>query len=346
MIFLAMPLLTAILSRNPRMAESLKWFSDIHSYPFTYGPFLYIFTRNIISGRDTGGLKDLIHFIPFIIFGFFSIYLISIGQTFIAHHPENNFGLNIPAPPQAGVRFYGIATLTSLLCYTMAVMILLRKHSRNLPDYFSAMPIEVTLNWLRWITIGLTCSVFYVIISGLVAPGIFRHPLFNPAVSNPLSITFFIIFFLYFNLRQPEIYKTNLLPDAENRNINSSRRYEKSGLKEEDAEKFLSIIDDYMRREKPYREGDLTILDLSEKLGIQRHYITQVINENLKKNFYMYVNEFRVNEVKEKFLDSSYDDHTLLRIALDAGFNSKSSFNLIFKKFTGMTPSDYRKNIT
>jgi AraC-like DNA-binding protein len=76
---------------------------------------------------------------------------------------------------------------------------------------------------------------------------------------------------------------------------------------------------------------------------IPRHYITQVLNENYKKNFFTFINEYRVREVIERFSDQKFDHYTILAIAFDAGFNSKSTFNTIFKSQIGITPSKYRE---
>lgn len=128
-------------------------------------------------------------------------------------------------------------------------------------------------------------------------------------------------------------------PDEENK----KKKYEKSGLKKEQADKYLKKLEEFMHNEKPYCNGDLTITDISNKLKIPKHYITQIINEKLNKKFYTYVNEYRVNEVKKRIGNKKYKNHSLLRIAFDSGFNSKSTFNTVFKKITKMTPSEYRK---
>ena len=121
------------------------------------------------------------------------------------------------------------------------------------------------------------------------------------------------------------------------------KKYEKSGLKKAEADNYFLSLEKFMREEKPYLDPDLTISDLSNKLGIQRHYLTQTINERLQKNFFMYVNEYRVREAKRMMDDENCKDYTLLRIAYESGFNSKSGFNTIFKRLTGYTPSEYKK---
>jgi len=82
---------------------------------------------------------------------------------------------------------------------------------------------------------------------------------------------------------------------------------------------------------------------VSQSLGVSRNHLTQIINAKLKKNFYTFVNEYRVMEIKARIKDPKNEQLTLLALAYDSGFNSKSAFNMIFKNATGVTPSDYRK---
>ena len=77
---------------------------------------------------------------------------------------------------------------------------------------------------------------------------------------------------------------------------------------------------------------------LRSALKIKRHHLTQIINEKYNKNFFMYVNEFRIREAQKMMADEKNMDKTILRIAFDTGFNSKATFNRMFKTITGMTP--------
>jgi AraC-like DNA-binding protein len=129
----------------------------------------------------------------------------------------------------------------------------------------------------------------------------------------------------------------------EKKDKSSTGKYRSSGLKESEAEKYLTHLLKIMKEEKPYLNGELSINDLTVRMGISRHYLTQILNEKLGKNFYTFVNEYRVQEVIKMMKDPRYDHYTLLALGFEAGFNSKSSFNNIFKNFTGMTPSEYRE---
>lgn len=89
---------------------------------------------------------------------------------------------------------------------------------------------------------------------------------------------------------------------------------------------------------------ELTLKDLASALDIYPHYITQVLNTVFNQNFYDFINNYRIEEVKERLRDSQYRNLTVLAIAYDCGFNSKSTFNRIFKQKTGLTPTQYRNN--
>ena len=119
------------------------------------------------------------------------------------------------------------------------------------------------------------------------------------------------------------------------------KKYQRSGLKNEDVADLVNKIRKYMVIKKPYLDRDLTIYNLSDQLRISRHTLSEVINEHMGMNFYNLVNEYRVKEVKQRMKDEDYRQLTILGIAYDSGFNSKSSFNTIFKEKTGLTPSQY-----
>lgn len=101
----------------------------------------------------------------------------------------------------------------------------------------------------------------------------------------------------------------------------------------------------YMQQEKPYLDAELTLSTLSKGLGLNRNQLSQLINDGVGENFYDFVNRYRVEEVKRLMADTTTKNLNLLGMALEAGFKSKSTFNAIFKRFTGLTPTEYRKNM-
>jgi tetratricopeptide (TPR) repeat protein len=120
------------------------------------------------------------------------------------------------------------------------------------------------------------------------------------------------------------------------------KKYERSTLSETQAAQYLESLLAYMEEEEAYLDPDLTIKELSEQLSIPARDLSQVINERLNQNFNDFVNHYRIEKAKELLLKKC-SDSTILDVAFDSGFNSKSSFNTLFKKFTKYTPSQYKK---
>jgi AraC-like DNA-binding protein len=97
-----------------------------------------------------------------------------------------------------------------------------------------------------------------------------------------------------------------------------------------------------MTEEKVYKCPDLDLKSLSERLQTPSYLVTKAINEGLGLNFYELINRYRVEEVKSLLINHDHKRFTLMAVAFDAGFNSKTTFNTVFKKMTGLTPSLYR----
>jgi len=152
-----------------------------------------------------------------------------------------------------------------------------------------------------------------------------------------------VYFISYKALSQPQMFQDvqALLPK-----VDPPAKYSSSSLSEDRLRVIQEQLQSLIQEEKPYLKGDLTIQDLAKKLTVSRQYLTQVLNEKMKCNFNDYINFFRVEEFKQRAKDPRYENYTILALALDSGFNSKTTFNTIFKKHTGLTPSQYRKGLS
>ena len=97
-----------------------------------------------------------------------------------------------------------------------------------------------------------------------------------------------------------------------------------------------------MEQDKLYQEPQLTLQNLADRIALPSYQVSQIINDQLGKNFYELVNGYRVEEAKRLLSDPKSKNYTILSVGFEAGFNSKTTFNTVFKKFTGLTPTDYR----
>lgn len=115
---------------------------------------------------------------------------------------------------------------------------------------------------------------------------------------------------------------------------------------EKEYKKEAAILKQVMEKEKPYLDPTLTIHQLGNQTNLQPHLLSKVIHKSFQKNFYEFINNYRIEYFKKLAASPKYKNYTLLGIAYECGFNSKSAFNRIFKEQTGMTPGAYKKQLT
>lgn len=127
--------------------------------------------------------------------------------------------------------------------------------------------------------------------------------------------------------------------------FSTNRKYQKSGLKDNDVNKYLRLLKKHMDDEKPYLDSSLGLKQLAERIDLSSNQLSQLLNEQLNQNFYDFVNSYRLEEFKRIVKNPKNKNFTLLYLAYDCGFNSKTTFNTFFKKSTGKTPSEYFKSI-
>ena len=132
-----------------------------------------------------------------------------------------------------------------------------------------------------------------------------------------------------------------LEPEFETLKHSMQPKYQKSGLGVEQVEVIYRQLLTYMEEQKPWLDGDLSIQAMAMTLGFSTNYLSQVINEREHCSFRDFINARRVTEACRRLDENSHDK--LLGLAMDCGFNSKSSFNRAFRKFTGKSPSEYTK---
>jgi AraC-like DNA-binding protein len=109
-------------------------------------------------------------------------------------------------------------------------------------------------------------------------------------------------------------------------------------------QKMALRLEKLLEKKEVYLDPEVTLAQLSEKLEILPYQTSEVISRKYKQTFFDLINNYRIAEIKKRLTDPHYDHFSILAIAMECGFNSKSSFNTAFKKFTGCTPSEFRRN--
>jgi AraC-like DNA-binding protein len=317
---------------------------EMYAFPFisfTYGPLLYLYVRHMANPSLKYQPWHTLHFLPFFVFFVVSVIFRDVS---IFDDLSGFFIIDRFTPLRI---VYSACFFLSVTIYSILSFIQIRHHQSRLRDIVSFTSEKITLNWLK--ILSITFYVGYIVIFILGGIGIFAGLIpFDPYILTFIFIAFFSFAYSFYAIRQPEMmdYPVAAREEDDSTAQTGAEKYAKSGLRKEQAEEYLTRLLNYMDDEKPYLDGDLTIHQLSQRTSIPRHYITEVLNEKYGRNFFTFINEYRVREVISRINDPKYQHYTIIAIAFDAGFNSKSTFNNIFKAYTGKTPSEYRNELT
>jgi AraC-like DNA-binding protein len=221
----------------------------------------------------------------------------------------------------------------SILIYLSTAIVVIRKKNLNLKSYYSSLD-KINFNWLKLVVSAFLIMWIVDIVNWLT--GIFEiRTLMFREVLTLISLS---INFVFANLL---ILKSLRLPETEV--VTETHKYEKSPLTVQNKHEILQRLEKLMTHEKLFLHPSLTLGEIAQKLNVVPRYLSQVINELKGQNFYDFVNTYRIEEAKRILSDPSHNEEKILAVLFDCGFNSKSVFNTVFKKYTGITPSEYRR---
>jgi AraC-like DNA-binding protein len=220
-------------------------------------------------------------------------------------------------------------------------LLFLNRHRQRVKDSYSFLE-RVNLRWLLWLggsaaAIWLLAVVFQV----MQSTGISRFERGDDIIT--LAVAILVYGIGYMGLRQPEIFRFESSDPAAPASEAGSPRYERSGLSDAEASSLKDALLAVMDEQRPWENSELTLADLAALLSTTPHKVSEVLNGRLGQTFYDFVNGYRVREVQRRMARDKARAPTLLALAMDAGFASKSTFNEAFKKHTGQTPSQYRQ---
>lgn len=313
-----------------------------YAFPFLYGPIFYLYVKLIGSDNNSFHSKYYLHFIPFIlvvIYGFIFVYLQSSEFKFSLIRRENVN--DVP-----GLRIIDYLKPVHGIIYTLLTIKVVRVYNNKIRNSYSNIE-KINLDWLKHLTIGL-CIVWSIVIISYIADAVSGKNInMDHLIYMAASVVIYSIGYL--SLQQPQIFQPaiqKIKKDSETvikPQTGEVKSYLKSGLNDAEAQDHLKKLLHIMETDKPYLNSELTLRDLAEKLSISAHNLSELLNTKLNQSFYDFVNRYRVEEVKRRLAEGESEKYNLISIAFDSGFNSKTAFNTIFKKQTGTTPSQYRK---
>jgi YesN/AraC family two-component response regulator len=162
-----------------------------------------------------------------------------------------------------------------------------------------------------------------------------------------LAMIVLVSYLAYYGVNQSKVLLPSFLLDNEiEPEINKEKDKTLSSEKKEEFENLKNKLEHIIKIKQPYLDEDLTLGKLAEQLSTTDKKLSTMLNQYLNTTFYDLINKYRVEAVKEKINLVSYINYNLFGIACECGFKSRTSFNRIFKKETGLSPSDYKKSIS
>jgi AraC-like DNA-binding protein len=322
--------------------------------PLLHGPFLYVYTAAVTNQKIIGRFR-IVHFAPFLLSYIpFISFMFSPDEHKIFVYQNNGIGY------ETLMSFMVLIIIVSGIVYVALSLRLLKKHQQIVRNHFSYAE-KINLAWLRYLIYGI--GVIWITV-------IFGE---DPLIYS--TVVVFVILLGYFGVKQVGIFTQRLpaQPSAKNdedsasqsggpepiaesstnsandpkSSLNQERKkgkYLKSGLDPTAAANIHAALTRVINEQKLFTNPELTLAELALALNVHPNNLSQVINTYEHKNFYDYINLKRVEEFNRIVSLPENRKFTLLGLARDCGFNSKTSFNRNFKNATGFSPTEYLKN--
>ena len=306
--------------------------------PATTGAISYLYCRTTLSDKPVSG-KDLVHLIPL-----FFCYLLTADflfgntraiATWIAGSHSDSWRLPASEYILVGQAFgYGAWTLSMIFRYR-------RQAHSNLANFDAKV--------FRWL---IMLQAFQLVSWGLMAlPGLSTASEIYADIAN-IFLVACVYFIAMTQWRTPELFTIAQLADVTEEPV-PEHTAPKTPNQDESAQdgeldpairaELFETIKKQIEGEQLYLDSGLTLAGLATATGLSKHHLSEVLNRHVGKNFYEFINGYRVGFVRKRLEEGS--TQKILDMALEAGFSSKSTFNAIFKQFTGKTPTQYRKDL-
>lgn len=300
-------------------------------FSFLYGPFLYLYFKKVVRNHSFK-YRDLLHLTPTLLFLVYvvPVYARGANEKLDIMLSRVRDGLN-PSDSEQLVIIV-ILKLASLLIYGYFIRKLYLESSKKTKGNTPIKAWQKNLYHIHFLYIA-AYAVYGILISNSISSGFFYH----------FQIGSMALMVLYIG------YSANLQPQVFNGILAYSNRlfpkYEKSGLTTSLSIELKTHLEHLFQNEKIYKENDINLEMVAERLNTSRHNASQVINEHFKVSFHELVNKYRIDEAKKMLLNDKGRNLNIIDIAYEVGYNNKVTFNKAFKKDTELTPSQFQRKV-
>lgn len=289
------------------------------SYGFLYGVFSYFYIKTHLI-RDFKLRKvDWLHFLPFVIL----IFSVLLGFLRCS-------------------KSLGVVLIISMLIYCILSFKAILAYLKTLKNTQSQSPIP-ELTWLRLLLLVTLCIIALDLFAVFVPEILIFQTLISSEIFVQLGVLLIVNLVTLQALKNPHFFQQVTKKDLKlNESISEKSQKQPNSHKGFDHIQIQNI-ENYIKDQKPYLEAELSLDSLANQLKLHPKNLSQIINQHFKVNFSEYINHLRIEEAKSIFENNQDTKLTIKEVMYDCGFNSRSVFNTLFKKKTGMTPSQFRK---
>tara|TARA_Y100000034_G_scaffold105927_1_gene134067 strand:+ start:421355 stop:422350 length:996 start_codon:yes stop_codon:yes gene_type:complete len=327
----------------------MGWYNEFRTTKINYwlmpislalAPLIYFYVKSVTTSKFIFRKKDLWHFALAFLLISFRVFIYTYDSMQPGFDETQNGVLKLAADEaivQPILVFLDFAVTLLYLAFTFQ---LFYNYRSKIQQYFSNT-YKLELNWVLSFLVSFAVLFLYSTIQTLINVAITELSYVQQWWLNLLMavITLYIGIRGYFtNTTKLKKLKFSFTPNP------LSIPQEEKSVQIADTE--VKKVADFMEEEKPYLNPDLNLSDLADALEMNRAQLSQVINSGFQKNFNDFVNSYRVEAIKEKLNAGSHEQLSLLGIAYDCGFNSKATFNRVFKKLTQTSPSEYLNTLS
>ncbi len=292
-------------------------------------PAFFLYVTSLIKENFRLRWIQLLHLVPFLFFEIFA-YIINRHfslQSYFSGESTHWYGV-----------IFSLATFLSWIFYNFSSIDLVITHRRRLFNEFSNIENNISLGWLLFVVAFYNLYCLVTAITAILALAL-KINFLLPHIMNYSFLLALVYALGFYGLRQQTVFIEVDIPDSTD---DKQRQVLLSPLKTENIRIRLM---NYFEKEKPFLNPTLNMKMISDRLGVPKHQLTEVLNAGIGKNFFQFVNEYRVEAVKRQLSDAN-NLYSIEAIGYDCGFSSKSSFFTVFKKITGLTPLQYKQSTT
>lgn len=292
------------------------------------GPLLYLYVSVVLYRDFRFRLMQLIHLIPATLVALLLLWkyyllpetekVVLMADQSLMLEPPIDYLVTLR---NLSIMIYGGWCLREIFRYRK----LLQQNYANIEDR--------ERRWLHWFIGGFVLLAAWALTLNIISDGLSDEAANTLGIGKNYLSFFFVNSLVFLGIRYTHLF------DGINKEPANITEAGVNTFKQEQIDRVISFMSD----EKPYLDPNINMETLAKRLSLPERTFSRILNQHFGKNFFEFINEHRINEAKRLLVDPDKKDLNMLDILAEAGFSSKSTFNAIFKQYTGQTPSQYRR---